>query len=104
MGYYEPYMFEYIHRAQEGGTVAERMLPNNEDITVSHGITRSGRRGYATHDTNVGIVDADIKRLARCWVIDAATGRADSLPGGTKEGYSEINQVDKSLLRASRSL
>jgi hypothetical protein len=91
MGFYEPYMFELIQRVQDAGVVAERLLPREEDITVSHGIARSGRRGYATHTTNVGIADADIKRLARWRAIEAAAGRAASLPGGTKEGYSEIN-------------
>jgi hypothetical protein len=103
-GFYEPYMFELIQRVQDAGVVAERLLPREEDITVSHGIARSGRRGYATHATNVGIADADIKRLARWRVIEAAAGRAASLTGGTKEGYSAINQMIKSLLRASRLL
>jgi hypothetical protein len=72
MGFYEPYMFELIQRVQDAGVVAERLLPREEDITVSHGIARSGRRGYATHATNVGIVDAAIKRLARWRAIEAA--------------------------------
>jgi hypothetical protein len=104
MGFYEPYMFELLQRVQDAGVVDERVLPREEDITVSHGIARSGSRGYATHATNVGITDADIKRLARWREIEAAVGRAASLPGGTKEGYSEINQMIKSLLRASRPL
>jgi hypothetical protein len=101
MGFFERYMFELIQRVQEGGMVAERLLPKDEDITVSHGIARSGRygrRGYANHVTNVGISDTGIKRLVRWRVVEAATGRAASLPGGTKEGYSEINQMMRSLL------
>jgi hypothetical protein len=86
IGFYEPYMFDMIQRVQDAGVVAERLLPREEDITVSHGIARSGRRGYATHATNVGISDADIKQLARWRAIEAAAGRAASLPGGTKEG------------------
>jgi hypothetical protein len=70
MGFYEPDMCEFIQRVQDAGTVAERLFQRDEDITVSHGIARSGRRGYAAHATNVGIVDADIKRLARWRVID----------------------------------
>jgi hypothetical protein len=101
---YEPYMFELIQRVQDAGVVAERLLPREEDITVIHGIARSGRRGYATHATNVGIGNAYIKRLARWRAIEAATRRAASLPGDTKKGYSEINQMVKSLLRASRPL
>jgi hypothetical protein len=80
IGVYEPYMFELIQRVQNAGVVAERLLPREEDITASHGIARSGRRGYATHATNVGIADADIKRLARWRAIEAAAGRAASLP------------------------
>jgi hypothetical protein len=49
MRVYKPYMFELIQRAQEGGTVAERLLQKDEDITVSHGIVRSARRGNDTH-------------------------------------------------------
>jgi hypothetical protein len=82
MGFYEPYMFELIQRVQDAGTVAERLLPRDEDITVSRGIARSGRRGYVTHVTNVGISDADIDRLARWRAIEAAAGRAASPPGG----------------------
>jgi hypothetical protein len=93
MGFYEPYIFELIQRVQEAGTVADRLLPRDEDMTVSHGIGRSGRRGYATHATNVGIVNADINRLARWRAIEAAAGRAASLPGGKKEGHSDINQM-----------
>jgi hypothetical protein len=104
MGVYEPYMFELIQRVQDAGVVAERLLPREEDITESHGIVRSGRRGYAIHATNVGIADAGINRLDRWRAIEAAAGRAASLPGGTTEGYSEINQLIKSLLRASRPL
>jgi hypothetical protein len=103
--FYEPYMFELIQRVRDAGTVAERLLPRDEDITVSRGIARSGRRGYATHATNVEIADADIKWLARWRAIEAAAGRAASFPGGgAKEGYSEINQMIKSLLRASRPM
>jgi hypothetical protein len=84
MGFYEPSMFELIQRAQDAGTVAERLLPRDEDITVSHGIAGSGRRGHANHATNVGISDVDIKQLARWRVIEAAAGRAASLPGGLR--------------------
>jgi hypothetical protein len=52
----EPYMFELIQRVQEAGTVDERFLPRDDDVTVSHGIARSGRRGYAIHKKNVGNV------------------------------------------------
>jgi hypothetical protein len=75
-------MLELIQRVQDAGMVAERLLPRDEDLTVSHGIARSGRRGYATHATNVGIADVDIKRLARWRVIEAAARRAASLRGG----------------------
>jgi hypothetical protein len=37
IGFYEPYMSELIQRLQKGGTVAEMLLPKDEDITVSHG-------------------------------------------------------------------
>jgi hypothetical protein len=104
MGFYEPYMFELIQRVQGAGVVDERLLPRKEDSTVSNGIARSGRRRYATHATNVGIADADIKRLAKWRAKEEAARRASSLPGGTKEGYYEINQMIKSLLRASRPL
>jgi hypothetical protein len=44
MSFYEQYMFELIQRVQDAGVVAERLLPREEDTTVSHGIARSGRR------------------------------------------------------------
>jgi hypothetical protein len=40
MGFYERYMFELIQRVQDAGVVAERVLPREEDIAVSHGIAR----------------------------------------------------------------
>jgi hypothetical protein len=82
LGFYEPYVFELIQRVQEAGTVAEILIPRYEDITVSRGIARSGRGGYGTHATNVGIADADIQRLARWRVIEAAARKAASLPLG----------------------
>jgi hypothetical protein len=91
MGFYEPYMFELIQRVQDAGTIAERWLPRDEDTTVSHGIARSVGRGYATHATNVGIADADTKRLDRWRVVEAVTGRAASLPGGGLRRYTLIS-------------
>jgi hypothetical protein len=82
MWFYEPYMFDLIQRVQDAGTVAGRVLLRDENVTVSIDIARSGRRGYATHATNVGIADADINRLVRWRAIEAAAGRAASLPGG----------------------
>jgi hypothetical protein len=104
MSFYEPYMFEMIQRVWDAGVVAERLLPREEYITVSQGIARSERIGYTNHATIVGITNADIKRLARCRVIEAAARRAASLPVGTRERYSEINQMIKSLLTASQPL
>jgi uncharacterized damage-inducible protein DinB len=77
------------------------LFPRDEDITVSRGIARSGRRGYATQATNMGIVDADLKWLARLRATEAPTGRAASLPEDTKEGYWEVNQMIRSLLQAA---
>jgi hypothetical protein len=52
-------------------------------------------------------VDADIKRLARCWVIDAATGRADSLPGArrrdTRKSIKWINPYSELLGRCKEA-
>jgi hypothetical protein len=87
MGFNKPYMIDLFQRLQDAGTVAERLLPRDEGIDVSHGIARSGRRGYVTHATNVVISDADTEQLARWRAIEASTGRADSLPGGAKKGY-----------------
>jgi hypothetical protein len=61
------------------------------------------RRGYATHATNEGISDKDIQRLARWRSIENAGGKQANL-GGTKEGYSDIMQMLKTLLRATRDL
>jgi hypothetical protein len=91
MIFYEPYMFELIQRVQDAVTVAERLYPRDDDITVSHGIARSGRRGYATHATNVGIADADINELARLRAIEAAARRAASLPGGGLRSDTRIS-------------
>jgi hypothetical protein len=74
--FYDAYMFEWILRIHTAGSVYERLQPSNEEVIEVYGIGRSGRRGYATHATNVGISDADIKRLVRCRVIEGAAGRA----------------------------
>jgi hypothetical protein len=80
-------MFELIQWIQESGVVPERLLPRDKEVVDVYVIGRSGRRGYATRAINLGI-DADIKRLARRRVIEASTGRAASLPGGTAESYA----------------
>jgi hypothetical protein len=64
---------------------------------------RSGRRGYSTHaSTNMVILDADIKRLARWRYIEAAGGKAPSFAVCwrycTNESYQELNLVIKTLL------
>jgi hypothetical protein len=97
-------MIALIQRNQAKGAVEERLLPKDEDVLEVFGIGCSIRRGYATHDTNVGISDMDIKRLVRWRAIEAAVGKSASLPGGTKEHYSEINQMIRTILRASHPL
>jgi hypothetical protein len=72
-------MFELIQRLQDAVTVVERLLPRDDDIAVSHGISGSGRRGYAAHTTNIRIEDADIKWLAIWRAIEASAGSAASL-------------------------
>jgi hypothetical protein len=84
--------------------VHERLLPIDEEVVKVYGIGRSGRQGYATHATSIGILDADIKILARSPAVEAAAGRAASLPGGMPESYAKIGQMRWSLLRASRPL
>jgi hypothetical protein len=81
-------MFELIQRVHDAGVVAERLLPMEEDITVSHGIARSGRRGYATHATNVGIADADIKHKILTQSLAAVVKR----PPRCSVGWWSLNQ------------
>jgi hypothetical protein len=61
------------------------------------------RRGFATPAKNYVISYKDIQRLARWRSIENAGGKQANL-GGTKEGYSDIMQMLKTLLRATRDL
>jgi hypothetical protein len=100
---YEPRLFALIDEVIENETLPERILPRSTDVAAEYGIGRSGRRGYATHATNMAISDPDIKRLARWRSVENAGGKQANL-GGTKEGYSDIMMMLKSLLRATRNL
>jgi hypothetical protein len=82
--------------------VSKRLVPRYNEVVEVYRIDRSGRRGYANLATNVGIEDADIKRLASLRAIEAAAGRASLLPVGMKESYAKIGKIIWSLLRASR--
>jgi hypothetical protein len=57
-----------------------------------------------THATNMEIVDADQKRLARWRYVESADGRTPNFQGGTKESYSDINLMLKTLLLATKKL
>jgi hypothetical protein len=62
---YEPYMFELIQQMQAVCAVPERLIPRDKEVIGVYGIDLSGKLGYAMHVTNVGISDADIRRLVR---------------------------------------
>jgi hypothetical protein len=100
---YEQLLFALIQEVIENESLPERLLPKATVVQTEYGIGRSMRRGYATHATNEGISDKDIQRLARWRSIENAGGKQANL-GGTKEGYSDIMQMLKTLLRATRDL
>jgi hypothetical protein len=100
---YEPLLFSLIQEVIVNETLPERLLPKATVVQTEYGIGRSMRRGYATHATNEGILEKDIQRLARWRMIENAGGKQANL-GGTKEAYSDIMQMLKSLLRATRDL
>jgi hypothetical protein len=100
---YEQMLFALIDEVIEMKTLPERILPSNMDVAAEYGIGRSGRRGYTTHATNEAIPDLDIKRLVRWRSVENAGGKQANL-GGTKEGYSDIMMMLRTLLRATRAL
>jgi hypothetical protein len=100
---YEPMLFSMIQEVINKETLPEHILPKATDVAVDYGIGRSGRRGYATHATNENISDPDIKRLARWRSVENAAGKQANV-GGTKESYSDIMMMLKTLLRATRDL
>jgi hypothetical protein len=100
---YEQMLFSLIEEVIESDTLPERILPKNTDVAAEYGISRSGRRGYTTHATNEAIPEADILRLARWRSVENAGGKRANL-GSTKEGYSDIMMMLKTLLRATRDL
>jgi hypothetical protein len=100
---YEPMLFRLIEEVIENESLPERILPRNTDVAAEYGISRSGRRGYTTHATNMSIPESDITRLARWRSIENAGGKQANL-GGTKESYSDIMMMLRSLLRATRNL
>jgi hypothetical protein len=101
---YEPYLFGMVQNFQASGAVATRYLDPEDDVPAIYGLSRSLRRGYATHATNMGIADADQKRLSRWPYVDSADGRTPNFQGGKKESYSNINLMLKTLLRATKKL
>jgi hypothetical protein len=102
--YYEPYFFSMVQNVQASGSVATRLLDPEDDVPAIYGFRRSLRRVYSTHAINMGIADADQKRLARWRYVDSADGRTPDFQGGTKESYSDINLMLKTLLRATKKL
>jgi hypothetical protein len=100
---YEPMLFGLIQEIIASKVLPERILPKDTDVPTDYGIGRSARRGYTTHATNQDISDIDIKRLARWRSVENAEGKKANV-GGTKEGYSDIMMMLKSLLRATRNL
>jgi hypothetical protein len=100
---YEPALFELIETVIADESLPERLLPKATVMNEEHGSGRSGRRGHATHATNKGVLDKDVKRLARWRSMENAGGKQTNV-GGTKESYSDIVQMLKTLLRATRGL
>ena len=100
---YEPLLFTLIQEVIVNESLPERLLPKATVVQTEYGIGRSMWRGYATHATNEGISEKDIQRLARWRMIENAGGKQANL-GGTKEAYSDIMQMLKTLLRATRDL
>jgi hypothetical protein len=101
---YEPYFFDMAQNFQASGAVATRVLDQEDDVPTIYGLSRSLRRRYATHATNMGVADAGQKRLARWRYVESADGRTPNFQGGTKENYSDINLMLKTLLRATHKL
>jgi hypothetical protein len=96
----EPELFEVLREIQREHP---EWIDPTEDVGEVYGISRSMRRGYTTHATNVNVGDADITRLARWRNLEAADGKS-ATHGGMKQHYSEITQMLKSLLRATQRL
>jgi hypothetical protein len=61
------------------------------------------QEGHAAHATNENISDPDVKPLARWRSVENAAGKQANV-GGTKESYSDIMMLLKTLLRATRDL
>jgi hypothetical protein len=101
---YEPYLFSMVQNVQASGSVATILLDPEDDVPAIYGLSRSLRRGYATHATNMGIADADQKRFNRWRYVESADVRTPNFQGGTKESYSDINLMLKTLLRATKKL
>jgi hypothetical protein len=74
-----------VQNVQASGAVATRLLDPEDDVPAIYGLSRSLSRGYATHAINMGIVDADQKRLARWRYAKSADGCTPNFHGGTKE-------------------
>jgi hypothetical protein len=84
--------------------IQTRFLGPEDDAPALYGLSQSLRRGYTTHVTNMGICDADQKILTRWRSVEIAECHTPHFQGGTKENYSDINLMLKSLLRAKNKL
>jgi hypothetical protein len=81
---YEPYFFSMV-QVPAKGLVATRLLNLEDDVPALCRLSRSSRRGYTTHPTNMGIGDADQKRLVRWRYVETAEGHTPNFQGGMKE-------------------
>jgi hypothetical protein len=60
-----------VQNVQASGAVATILLDPEDNVPSIYVLSRSLRRGYATHATNMGIADDDQKRLARCRYVES---------------------------------
>jgi hypothetical protein len=67
---YEPYFFNMVQSIHASGAVAVRLLDPEDDIPSLYGLGPSLRLRYVTHAIDMGITDADQKRLARLRYVE----------------------------------
>jgi hypothetical protein len=100
---HKPLLFSLTQEVIVNKSLPEHLLPKDAVVQTECGIGRTMQQGHATHATNEGILEKDVQRLARWRMVENAGGKQANL-GGTKEAHSDVMQMLKTLLRATRDL
>ena len=95
----QPIILSELEKVQANFT---GIIPESVDVQEDYGISRSFRRGAATHATNMKVSQSDIDAANRWRNAENAQGRKINQP--MRDHYAEVSQMVPTLLRFSAAL